>query len=572
MPVLMDTPRPEDLRGENRELRLEIKKLERELRVSKSYLDKVIKASEGKDTLGKALMEANAKQRAYTDMLLKSCPNIIILLDADGNFVMCTDAFLSETGTPNFNYIKDKNYLEVLGQYFSADSMEIFRETVDRALSSDETAGFNLWADFALNGERRFYSVEMRRAGAGLSGDAEIVAGVLIVMVDLTDVMREKQRAESANRAKSDFLAAMSHEIRTPMNVILGLGEMLERSDVTGSNRRYVSDIRKSANALLSIINDILDFSKIEAGRMELSAANYNLPLLLDSISSVFTLLCREKGIEMTHLFDARLPETVYGDEGRLRQVLTNLLSNAVKYTKQGGVTLRAWAENGTLRFDVTDTGIGIKDVDTEKLFKPFEQLDAIKNKNVVGTGLGLAITYNLCKLMGGSVWLESEYEKGSVFSVRLPYTAAKREEKTDEPAIGEFSASEARVLVVDDIDINLSVAEELLSIFDIKPDLAQSGEEALRKAREKEYDIIFMDHMMPQMDGMEATRYIRKMGGSRAAVPIIALTANIISGMDQLYLENGMNDFLPKPLEIPALSACLSKWLPARVMATAIT
>jgi signal transduction histidine kinase/ActR/RegA family two-component response regulator len=568
----MDTPRPEDLRGENRELRLEIKKLERELRVSKSYLDKVIKASEGKDTLGKALMEANAKQRAYTDMLLKSCPNIIILLDADGNFVMCTDAFLSETGTPNFNYIKDKNYLEVLGQYFSADSMEIFRETVDRALSSDETAGFNLWADFALNGERRFYSVEMRRAGAGLSGDAEIVAGVLIVMVDLTDVMREKQRAESANRAKSDFLAAMSHEIRTPMNVILGLGEMLERSDVTGSNRRYVSDIRKSANALLSIINDILDFSKIEAGRMELSAANYNLPLLLDSISSVFTLLCREKGIEMTHLFDARLPETVYGDEGRLRQVLTNLLSNAVKYTKQGGVTLRAWAENGTLRFDVTDTGIGIKDVDTEKLFKPFEQLDAIKNKNVVGTGLGLAITYNLCKLMGGSVWLESEYEKGSVFSVRLPYTAAKREEKTDEPAIGEFSASEARVLVVDDIDINLSVAEELLSIFDIKPDLAQSGEEALRKAREKEYDIIFMDHMMPQMDGMEATRYIRKMGGSRAAVPIIALTANIISGMDQLYLENGMNDFLPKPLEIPALSACLSKWLPARVMATAIT
>jgi CheY-like chemotaxis protein len=257
----------------------------------------------------------------------------------------------------------------------------------------------------------------------------------------------------------------------------------------------------------------------------------------------------------------------VHGDENRLRQILTNLLSNAMKYTKEGYVEFSARLAGDALRFDVKDTGIGIREADMARLFKPFEQLDLRKNRNVVGTGLGLAISYNLCQLMGGTLTLDSVYGEGSTFSIELPYTPVAGDADAETRAVGEFVASAARILVVDDIEINLSVAEALLSAFGIEPDLAIRGADAVELASRKRYDLIFMDHMMPEMDGLETTSRIRELGGWNGVVPIVALTANAINGVEEMFLMNRLNDFLPKPLDFTDLNLCLRKWLPAELI-----
>ncbi|MCL1895401.1 MAG: ATP-binding protein [Clostridiales bacterium] len=551
------------LRSEADRAKAEVKKLERELRVSKSFLEKVTKAVEAKDALGAALTASNAKQRAYTSMLLESCPSIIILIDADGSIALSTTALLTAAGIPNFDYIHNRNYVEVLSKYLAESDMDAFKAAVERAESSGGIVVLDAWIDFAGDGVPKFYSIELRRSGKldGTAGD--VMPGVIVVMVDLTDIMDEKRRAEAANTAKSDFLAAMSHEIRTPMNAILGMSEVLDHSDMTSEQRKYLTDIRKSSNVLLTIINDILDFSKIEAGKMELVNVNYSPRLLLDNLHSMFKVLCRESNLEMRYVISNDLPDTIYGDENRLRQVLTNLLSNAVKYTKKGSIALMAWQEEeSVLVFEVKDTGIGIKEEDQEKLFKPFEQLDVRKNRNVVGTGLGLAISYNLCLLMGGGLKLNSLYGKGSTFSVVMPYVKGERSGWEEPGDSYDFIAPSARILVVDDIEINLTVAEALLGAFQIVPDTALSGPEAVALVKNNQYDMVFMDHMMPVMDGIEATQIIRALGGWCEKMPIVALSANAISGMEQVFLSNRMDDFLPKPIEVSVLSHCLKKWL----------
>ncbi len=535
-------------------LNFELKKLSRELRVSKSFLDKVTRTAEAKDTLNNALTEANALQRAYTEMLLKYCPSIIFLLDRQGRFVLSTETLMNVTNTPNFDYIKNKSYREVLPRYFSDEDMADFEAAIDRVEQEEDITNIELQIDFGNTGQPRYYSIEIRFAGSG----------ILVVMLDLTELMTEKRRAEAASRAKSDFLATMSHEIRTPMNAIMGMSELLDRSELTVAQKRYVSDIRKSSRSLLVIINDILDFSKIEAGKMEIVNDDFNLVLMLDNLRSMFTMLCAEKRIKLVCNIAENLPEKVFGDENRLRQILTNLLSNAVKYTKQGSVSISAWLENDKY---LRDTGIGIREEDHEKLFNPFEQLDVRKNRDVVGTGLGLAITYKLCRLLGGELLIESVYGKGSTFSVRVPYAESSRPAGDQTREDVEFTAPGANILVVDDIDINLAVAEAILNTFEIFPDLAQSGRDALELAKTKRYDIVFMDHMMPDMDGLEATKQMRELGGHYEEVPIVALTANAISGMEKVFLENRMDDFLPKPVEIKAFGACLRKWLPEHLI-----
>ena len=558
----------QELRAEVDRLNLELKKNSRELRITQSFLEKVKKTTEAKDAISSALSAANVQQRAYTDMLLESCPNIIILFDNDGRFVLCTKVLLTATNTPNFDYIKNRTYDEVLPKYFSGESMEAFRTAVRKVVISREIVVFDAWADFSQSGENRFFSVELRRAGTENDGGSDVMQGILAVMVDLTDIMHEKQRAEAANNAKSDFLATMSHEIRTPMNAIIGMSEILDRSELNDQQKKYVSDIRRSSNALLLIINDILDFSKIEAGKMELVYINYSLKSLLDNLQSMFGILCRNKNLELTCSFSNNLPETAHGDENRLRQVLTNLLSNGVKYTKKGSLTFSAWMdEKKMLRFAVKDTGIGIRDEDRVKLFRPFEQLDTRKNRNVVGTGLGLAISYNLCKMMGGDLTLESVYGEGSTFSVALPYMQADQTIHEEAGVICDFTAPEARILVVDDIEINLEVVEAMLDAFEIVPDLVTRGSQAIELAKNNRYNIIFMDHMMPEMDGLETTRHIRELGGWNDKVPIIALTANAIDGVEKVFLGNRMNDSLFKPINISSLNLCLKKWLPSEIV-----
>jgi signal transduction histidine kinase/ActR/RegA family two-component response regulator len=590
------------LEEEIKQLKLENAKLARELRVTKSFLDKVSRTVEAKETLGTVLAAANAKQKAYTDMLLESCPNIILLLDDEGRLVLGTKMFLTLTGVHNFDIIKDKIYGELFAPYFEADALEQFEAAVAGVVSSKKTTDLNLWIDFSRQGEGRYYSIELRSIGSARGADAGITAGVLAVFVDFTDLLREKEKAEAASSAKSDFLAVMSHEIRTPMNAILGLNELLSRSELDATQSKYVADIRKSAQSLLTIINDILDFSKIEAGKMNIINGDYNLRSLLDNLRVMFDLMFQEKKLAFHFHIDDTLPGFVFGDENRLRQVLTNLLSNAMKYTPQGSVEFSAWlstesplstenllstesplsadihafreensggASPAFLRFDIKDTGIGIRAEDAGKLFKPFEQLDTRKNRNVVGTGLGLAICSRLCQLMGGDLRLKSEYGVGSVFSVAIPYTPAVENAGDTAPGdLVEFSARDVKVLVVDDIEINLELTEAMLESFDIDVDLAKSGKDALELVQTNTYDIIFMDHMMPGMDGIETTRRIRELKGPCAAVPIVALTANVINGAETMFLENHFNGFLAKPIEFASLNLCLRKWLPPEKIA----
>ncbi|MDR1353068.1 MAG: response regulator [Treponema sp.] len=559
---------------EIKELKLRNTKLARELRITKDYLVKVTRTVDAKETLGKVLAAANAKQKAYTTMLLESCPNIILLLDDDGRLVLGTNMFLTLTGIPNFDYIRDKTWEEIFSPYLSGEELEELNGILKSVSRDQNIQRMDKWIDFGRNGESRYYSVEFTGISGAQGSGAGIKSGVLAVFLDLTDIMREKHRAEAANNAKSDFLAVMSHEIRTPMNAILGLNEILSRTDLTDIQSKYLKDIRKSARSLLTIINDILDFSKIEAGKLEIIDSDYNLRALLDNLHSMFKILFEGKNLELCFTTASDLPETVHGDENRTRQVLTNILSNALKYTPKGRVEFSAFMEpgdescpDGMLCFDVKDTGIGIREEDREKLFKPFEQLDTRKNRNVVGTGLGLAICFRLCQLMGGNLSLKSEYGKGSVFSVTIPNVPGDSNQAAPQEETGDFSAPDAKILTVDDIEINLEVCSAMLAAFDIKADMAQSGRDAVELAERNSYDIIFMDHMMPEMDGLEATALIRSLGEHYAKIPIIALTANVIGGAEQMFIEHKFSGLLSKPIEFASLAQCLRQWLPPELI-----
>ena len=550
-------------------LNREILRLNRELRTTKTFLDNATQAMNAKDALGRVLSNNSARQKAYTDMLLESCPNIILLLDNDGKISLSTKAFLTAANIHNFDFIKNKSYRDVFSKYFDDISFSEFENKIAKVMAAHESVVTNYWIDFSNIGNKRYYSVEINAAeNKNNTSENNTDFGVVIVFDDLTDFMREKQRAEDASHAKSDFLATMSHEIRTPMNAILGMSEMLGRSDLDTVQKKYLSDIRSSSQSLLTIINDILDFSKVEAGRMELVNTTYNLKVLLDNLYSMFLHLFNAKGLTFDFDFDANLPENIFGDENRLRQIITNLLSNALKYTSNGEVKFTARLdENNKLHFSVKDSGIGIRDEDKSKLFEPFEQLDIRKNKNIVGTGLGLAISYNLCKIMGGHLSFDSVYGEGSTFYIEIPYVEADKNPPEIPDEEKEFSAPGAAVLVVDDIEINLTVVEVMLGVFDITPDLAAGGYQALKAANEKKYDIIFMDHMMPEIDGVETTKIIRGNDGINKDTIIVTLTANAISGMEEMFLKNGFDGFLSKPLELKSLNTCLRKWLPENLI-----
>jgi CheY-like chemotaxis protein len=374
---------------------------------------------------------------------------------------------------------------------------------------------------------------------------------------------------EAANLAKSHFLANMSHEIRTPMNAIIGMGEILSQSGgLSKREMECVNDINVSARALLSIINDILDIAKVEAGKMALNPVHYDFHALIDNIASMFTYVARKKGLEFKFASEGDIPRYQYGDDIKLRQTLTNICGNAVKFTHKGSVSFKVTAAEAeqTIVFEISDTGIGIRKEDIPSLFTAFEQAKTDKNRHIAGTGLGLVISKSFVEMMGGSISLESEYGRGSVFRVTIPLTpgdAAQIAHGGGAPKAQTFSAPGANVLIVDDNEYNLKVASGLLELFKIEAKTASSGREALEMVANEDFDLVFMDHMMPEMDGLEATAQIRQMGEKYENLNIIALTANAIQGAKEMFLANGMDDFLPKPIEMPLLIDILSDWLP---------
>ncbi len=502
--------------------------------------------------------------------------------------------------------------------------------------------------------------------------------------------LQANKEIERAANMKSDFLANMSHEIRTPMNAVIGMAEMALREDLPPMARDYINQIKISSKALLTIINDILDFSKIESGKMDIIPVAYEPMSIINDVSNILITRLKDKDVELILDISPHIPHKLFGDNIRIKQILLNIANNAIKFTSHGKVVIHMSHtvlsdDKINLCISVEDTGIGIKKEDTGKLFQSFQQLDSKRNRNIEGTGLGLAISRQLLALMNGEIHVESEYEKGSVFSFYLPQkvidssdcihvkqpqvvtavaliensyvreqletdcgylgveyrefvsqealsamaasknvflfaepgllNAELEEYINNEPSIMavllmdfnnadehdssemlyvtkplytlneamifnkeslhyydknsrnedlDFTAPEATVLIVDDNAVNLMVAEGLLEPLKMKIDTALSGKEAISKISAQRYDIIFMDHMMPEMDGIETTHLIRRFYKENDNTPIIALTANVMDGMCDMFLNEGMNDFVAKPIEFRTLISKVKKWLPA--------
>ena len=392
--------------------------------------------------------------------------------------------------------------------------------------------------------------------------------------------------ARAATKSKSDFLASMSHEIRTPINSVLGMNEMILRETEEENTRKYAEDIQHAGNMLLSLVNNILDFSKIESGKMEIIPVKYDMGILISDIKIIIANRALQKGLKFSVKVAPDMPRVLYGDEIRIKQIITNILTNAVKYTETGSVNFnvdfdKADERSVLLKVSISDTGRGMKEDDLNKLFSPFERIEELRNRHIEGTGLGMSIVQQLLALMGTRLNVKSVYGKGSTFEFVI------RQEVVDWTQVGDmgsivsvsrtkrvdteqFTAPLAKILVVDDIKMNLNVIVGLLKRTKIQVDTALSGAEAIDMARKKEYDILFIDHMMPEMDGIETLEKIKK---DRFALcrekPMIALTANAISGAREFYLKKGFVGYLSKPVDPKLLEKIIIEFLPEELIAT---
>ena len=591
---------------------------------------------------------------------------------ADGKLVGCFIGGQVLVEPPDFDQVREiaveigvdeEEYVEAAGRIRVLE-----QDTVDKAAEFLYTIA-DVLSDMAYNKYRVYQANDIMKANLEL-------------------VNKSYERLEKSENMKSDFLANMSHEIRTPMNAVIGMAEMALREDLPPAARDYIGQIKEAGRSLLTIINDILDFSKIESGKMDITEVAYEPMSLLYDVSNIIMTRLKDKDVELILDVAPNLPNKLWGDNIRIKQVLLNIANNAAKFTNEGKVTMRMGYTKTTpdeisLQITVEDTGIGIKKEDMGKLFESFQQVDSKRNRNIEGTGLGLAITKNLLTLMNGSIWVDSEYGKGSRFSCVLPQRIVD-----DTPSIGigeassivvaglisnpyvkeslcndaaklgiedirllslnertifpdnkrififieyplftdrveayvrnnpqitavlmldfydhvdcdipnllilrkplfalniamilngeelhfddeadekefDFIAPDAKILIVDDNAVNLTVAEGLLEPLKMNVDTAAGGKEAIEMISRAHYDIIFMDHMMPELDGVEATRIIRGFHPEYNDVPIIALTANAVEGTKERFCREGMNDFVAKPVELRMLVAKVRQWLP---------
>ncbi len=395
------------------------------------------------------------------------------------------------------------------------------------------------------------------------------------------ELEKELEVAQKASEAKSSFLSNMSHEIRTPINAVLGMNEMILREADNDQILEYANNVKSAGNSLLGIINDILDFSKIEAGKMDILPVEYHLGSTINDLINMVSVKAEDKGLELKLNIDKTLPSVLIGDEIRIKQCVTNILSNAVKYTEEGSVTLnvsykKEEGNNILLRFQVVDTGIGIKEEDLNKLYSPFERIEEIRNRSIEGTGLGMSIVKKLLALMDSRLEVKSVYGEGSDFSFEVKQEVVSFEElgdfkqkykeylKSREKYRERFRAPNSEILVVDDTPMNLTVVKGLLKNTQIKVDTAESGEETLQKVSQKRYDVIFIDHRMPGMDGIETLAAMKELKGNQCeGAACIALTANAGASAREEYLAAGFDDYLSKPVDGLVLENMLREYLP---------
>lgn len=432
---------------------------------------------------------------------------------------------------------------------------------------------------FSIN--ERFYESHSKQ----ILGENGRKQGCVILILDMTDIKayineikQVRRQAEKASIAKSEFLANMSHEIRTPMNAIIGLNDIIMEECRDTGIYNHAKDVKSAAKNLLAIINDILDLSKVEAGKMELICTDYYLKAVTGEVVGMMDMAASRQGLILKYEYDSTMPCCYYGDEGRIKQILINILNNAVKFTKKGYVRASVFGEPGEnedeelITFCVEDTGCGIHKEDLDKIFEEFRQVDSRRNRSVEGTGLGLAIVKHLVELMGGSIYVESIYGTGTKVTITIPQKIVDRRPisevpdvpRTEKEIVETFSAPDVRVLIVDDNMINRKVARGFLKNYDFDLMEAESGPESIELVRANRFDIIFMDHMMPKMDGIEAVDIIRHDCGENGMFPvIIALTANVMEGMRERFLESGFQDFIAKPLDRKEMNQLLLYWIP---------
>ena len=466
-----------------------------------------------------------------------------------------------------------------MATYYVNTTMVGFLENVDHDLSELDELTVN-----EMN-EAKAYMDELIRFSQ-ISESICIIFILVAVIVCLvycvkftTKLENARREADAANRSKSLFLAKMSHEIRTPINAIIGMNEMILREEDRQDIIDYGMDVKRSAYSLLSTINDILDLSKIESGKMELVFAEYDVCTLLYDIVNMISMKAKDKELEIKLSLDEQLPSKLYGDDVRLRQILINLLNNAVKYTETGSVTLSVSGEiqdsNVNLYFEVKDTGIGIKEEDLSKLFTEFERIEEKRNRNIEGTGLGMSITTQLLTMMGSQLKVDSVYGEGSKFYFHLLQNIVDKEPIGDiEERIREqvveynyevsFVAPEAKILVVDDNQVNRKVFLNLLKELQMEIHEAAGGLACLEMVTKQPYDVIFLDHMMPDLDGVETLKKMHDLDNNLCKeTPVIALTANALSGAKEMYLDIGFSDYLSKPFQPEKLEEMLLEYLP---------
>jgi PAS domain S-box-containing protein len=678
----------EALSGEYERLRKEYRRKERELKLLLMKLERNKKLSEASMNLNRATLDKYSEIERFINLIMKNSPNFILMFDREGRISYCTESFLRECDIPTVGMIRGLHYRELFALYTKQEFAEMADTVISGLYEKNSVVKLSETLDFNRDGTENIYSIQI----APTINKNRAPMGFMVFFHDITELVDAKLKADSANDAKSSFLARMSHEMRTPLNTIIGMSELISRKEIPRGMSEYISTIQQAGHNLLAIINDILDFSKIEAGQMRVVAGKYYFSSLIYDVVNLARARLLDKPIDFSVKVDGNIPERLIGDEIRTKQILLNLLSNAIKYTYAGHISLNIgfeYEKNGDIRleFVVEDSGIGIQQANIDKLFGDFVRIENAGAREVEGTGLGLAITRSLCRAMGGEISVESEYGRGSTFTAKIIQTPAVARDKklasvtnaanirvlileerpiyqdsllyaltnlgvtaesarnlsdfTEKLGNGEynyafvpskyvaditlfvggsasrtalvnvvemddvsshwdinsvtmplfcinvanalngvrdegvstlrkyrlnFKAPEAKVLIVDDISTNLRVSKELMSLYGLEAHTCLSGREAVELARANHYDIIFMDHMMPGMDGVEATSVIRSLGPDSKyyqSLPIIALTANAVSGQREMFLKNGMNGFLAKPIDLQKLDSVLRKWLP---------